>query len=185
MQQNQNSLKKDNIANTLVIEDTLKKIVGKSSNLNYRPWANKFAPKNAHCALGNFTAEYHSGVKYPERNPMPHQEDTQAATTINKYEGKGLGTGGKSFSLNKQKCQFNAPKPVAGAFQPKRIESSEFKRYYDRGDLPLKIDHQGSVNRIIWKGNVEELDYHHYLPIFFDGLREKSDPYRFLAILGT
>jgi len=49
----------------------------------------------------------------------------------------------------------------------------------------LKIDHQGSVNRIIWKGNVEELDYHHYLPIFFDGLREKADPYRFLAILGT
>jgi len=29
------------------------------------------------------------------------------------------------------------------------------------------------------------LDYHHYLPIFFDGLREKADPYRFLAIMGT
>ena len=85
MQQNQNSLKKDNIANTLVIEDTLKKIVGKSSNLNYRPWANKFAPKNADSALGNFTKEYISGVHYPERNPMPVQEDTQAATTINKY----------------------------------------------------------------------------------------------------
>jgi hypothetical protein len=32
---------------------------------------------------------------------------------------------------------------------------------------------------------VEQLDYHHYLPIFFDGLREKSDPYRYLAIQGT
>jgi hypothetical protein len=30
-----------------------------------------------------------------------------------------------------------------------------------------------------------ELDYHHYLPIFFDGLRERIDPYRFLSILGT
>ena len=98
---------------------------------------------------------------------------------------KGLGSGGKSFSLNKQKQQFTQPKPVAGAFQQKAIPISEFRRYYDRGDLPLKIDHQGSVNRIIWKGNVEELDYHHYLPIFFDGLREKADPYRFLAILGT
>jgi hypothetical protein len=29
------------------------------------------------------------------------------------------------------------------------------------------------------------LDYHHYLPIFFDGLREKVDPYRFFSILGT
>jgi hypothetical protein len=33
--------------------------------------------------------------------------------------------------------------------------------------------------------NPAELDYHHFLPIFFDGLREKLDPYRFLAILGT
>jgi hypothetical protein len=47
---------------------------------------------------------------------MPVQQDTQAATTINKYQDKGLGTGGKSFSLNKQKEQFNQPKPVAGAF---------------------------------------------------------------------
>jgi len=29
------------------------------------------------------------------------------------------------------------------------------------------------------------LDYHHYLPIFFDGVREKFDPYRSFAILGT
>merc|ERR1711972_89992 len=34
-------------------------------------------------------------------------------------------------------------------------------------------------------GDIEKLDYHHYLPIFFDGLREKEDPYRFLAVEGT
>lgn len=33
--------------------------------------------------------------------------------------------------------------------------------------------------------DLEHLDFHHYLPIFFDGLREKQDPYRFLAIQGT
>ena len=65
------------------------------------------------------------------------------------------------------------------------IPLSEFRRYYDRGDLPIKVDHQGSVNKIIWKISPESLDYHHYLPIFYDGLREKIDPYRFLAILGT
>ena len=32
---------------------------------------------------------------------------------------------------------------------------------------------------------MDQLDYHHYLPIFFDGLREKNDPYRFLAIQGV
>jgi hypothetical protein len=26
------------------------------------------------------------------------------------------------------------------------------------------------------------LDFHHYLPIFFDGIREKQEPHRFLAV---
>lgn len=30
-----------------------------------------------------------------------------------------------------------------------------------------------------------KLDYHHYLPIFFDGLRENEEPYRFLAEQGV
>jgi len=39
--------------------------------------------------------------------------------------------------------------------------------------------------KIAWKVDVEKLDYHHYLPIFFDGIREKEDPYRFLAVQGA
>lgn len=27
-----------------------------------------------------------------------------------------------------------------------------------------------------------KLDYHHYLPMFFDGIRETQEPYRFLAV---
>ena len=30
--------------------------------------------------------------------------------------------------------------------------------------------------------DVSKLDYHHYLPIFFDGIRETQEPYRFLAV---
>lgn len=29
--------------------------------------------------------------------------------------------------------------------------------------------------------DIDKLDYHHYLPIFFDGIREREEPYRFLA----
>merc|ERR1719359_2562815 len=58
------------------------------------------------------------------------------------------------------------------------------RRFYDRGDLPIQVLH-GAHNRIAWKVDIEKLDYHHYLPIFFDGLREKEDPYRFLAVEGT
>lgn len=33
--------------------------------------------------------------------------------------------------------------------------------------------------------DLDKLDYHHYLPIFFDGIRETQDPCRFLAIKGV
>ncbi len=33
--------------------------------------------------------------------------------------------------------------------------------------------------------DVGKLDYHHYLPIFFDGIRETQEPYRFLAVKGV
>lgn len=63
---------------------------------------------------------------------------------------------------------------------------SEFRRYYDRRDFPIVVEHTGSGCRLKWINDVDlaELDYHHYLPIFFEGLREKQDPYRFLAIQG-
>ena len=71
--------------------------------------------------------------------------------------------------------------PKAGANKKRQIAPSEFRRFYDRGDLPIQIEH-GLPNKIAWKIEVNKLDYHHYLPIFFEGMREKQDPYRFLAV---
>ena len=60
-----------------------------------------------------------------------------------------------------------------------------FKKCYDRGDLPLVVDFVGATRKvrftkevnhnesqIAWKVEIDLLDYHHYLPIFFHGLRE-------------
>merc|ERR1711881_507462 len=77
------------------------------------------------------------------------------------------------------------PPPPAGAFKRRPIKASEFRRFYDRGDLPIQIYHGAVGGKIAWKVDIEKLDYHHYLPIFMDGLREKEDPYRFLAVQGT
>merc|ERR1719248_305687 len=77
------------------------------------------------------------------------------------------------------------PPPRAGAFQRRPIKPSEFRRFYDRGDLPIQIFHGAVGGKIAWKVDIEKLDYHHYLPIFFDGLREREDPYRFLAVQGV
>jgi hypothetical protein len=97
---------------------------------------------------------------------------------------KGQGNGGKVSSLNKA---VEKPKPIApkaGAVKKRPIPSSEFRRFYDRGDLPIQIEH-GSPNKISWKIEVKQLDYHHYLPIFMEGIREKQEPYRFLACQGV
>jgi hypothetical protein len=92
--------------------------------------------------------------------------------------------GGKVNSLRKPKLGPAPKKPVAGAIFCREIAKSEFRRFYDRGDMPIAIEH-GPQNKIYWKVNVEQLDYHHYLPIFFEGIREKNDPYRFLSVQGV
>lgn len=97
---------------------------------------------------------------------------------------KGHGSGGRTFSLNKALPKGVPPPPKAGAHSKRKIPVSEFRRYYDRGDLPIQIDHSGSGNKIKWKQPITDLDLHHMLPIFFEGLREKTDPYRFLSIQG-
>ncbi len=97
---------------------------------------------------------------------------------------KGEGLGGRTVSLLKPKEKPAPQKPKAGAFNERNIPASEFRRFYDRGDLPIAIEH-GPQNRIYWKVEIQQLDYHHYLPIFFEGIREKQDPYRFLAVQGV
>ncbi|CAK9071739.1 Parkin coregulated gene protein homolog (Hypertension-related protein 1-like protein) (PARK2 coregulated gene protein) [Durusdinium trenchii] len=59
-----------------------------------------------------------------------------------------------------------------------------FKKKYDRGDIPMCIGH-GAKRRVQWKCDVSTLDYHHYLPLFFEGLRETQEPYTFLAEAGV
>jgi hypothetical protein len=61
----------------------------------------------------------------------------------------------------------------------------QFRKLYERGDLPLQILHSSSKNSLLWKVDIRKLDYHHYLPIFFDGIREKEEPFRFIAVKGV
>lgn len=81
-----------------------------------------------------------------------------AANTISKthisdkYSKTGKGTGGNCVSKNQPKESFRPPVPVvsiliqARAVEQRTITVSEFRRFYDRGDLPIKIDHTGIGN---------------------------------------
>ena len=120
--------KKDNIATTLVLEDHLKNMLSKTANLDFQPWKSPYAPKNPHSAFGDFPKEYLNFKKVSSLKLEPIHEDSQAATTINKYSNKNQGSGGKSSFLLSKKPVFNAPVPVAGAFAPRKIAASEFRR---------------------------------------------------------
>ncbi|XP_051892377.1 parkin coregulated gene protein isoform X2 [Pristis pectinata] len=79
----------------------------------------------------------------------------------------------------------NVGPPPAGAFKERRIKPTAFRKFYERGDFPVAMEHDAKGNRIAWKVEIEKLDYHHYLPLFFDGLCETTHPYEFFARQGV
>jgi hypothetical protein len=77
-------------------------------------------------------------------------------------------------------------KKIANAKQPRaNPANTEYRRFYERGDLPIQMDHRGVHNGLMWKVDILKLDFHHYLPIFFDGLREVEHPYESMAEQGV
>jgi len=115
------------------------------------------------------------------------------------FQKRKTGTGGTLASPKKDDTPPEFPDENVcpkGGVKNRKIEFSafveranppntEFRRFYERGDLPVQIDHGGVQNRIAWKVAIGQLDLHHYLPIFFDGLREVEEPYAFLAEQGV
>jgi len=107
------------------------------------------------------------------------------------YLKKGSGTGGlsatNSIKVNDEQLAKSPQRkkigvPVAGAFRERaNPPNTMFRQFYERGDLPVMVDQNGSVPKISWKVPIERIDYHHYLPLFMDGLRETEWPYNFLA----
>ena len=112
---------------------------------------------------------------------MTHRWPTQAPTT-DKFLRKGDGAH-PLRELKRAEPPLGPPK--AEAFKKRdNPPDTQFRKFYERGDLPVAVM-SASKNTINWKVDVDKLDYHHYLPIFFDGVREKEDPYRFLAVKGV
>jgi len=82
--------------------------------------------------------------------PIDKQEVSVAASGT-KILKKGDGLGGKTFSLNRARDKPVTQKPIAGAINRRYIPVSEFRLFYDRGDLPVTIEHLGPQNKINWK----------------------------------
>ena len=55
---------------------------------------------------------------------------------------------------------------------------------FDQQSLPVLIEERGLGKKLKWTVDIETLNYGHILPIFFAGIQEKQDPYRFVAFEG-
>ena len=94
-------------------------------------------------------------------------------THILNISSKFTGTGGNTSSLAPKKPTVAPKKPVSGIFEAERfLEQTLFKKYYDRGDLPIAINFLVAMRKLTSKLEPELLDYHLYLPILYEGLRE-------------
>ncbi|XP_037954518.1 parkin coregulated gene protein homolog [Teleopsis dalmanni] len=63
--------------------------------------------------------------------------------------------------------------------------STSFRMYFDRGDLPIKMEYLCGGDKIGWTVDIDKLDYSLYLPLFFDGLSETQHPYKTYARQGV
>lgn len=80
----------------------------------------------------------------------------------------------------------SVPKEVltkCNSFEVSPKPATQFRRFYERHDLPIGVLH-GNSPGVEWKVEPERLDYVYHLPIFFDGLLEKNEPYNVLAYHG-
>jgi len=181
---------------TAAVKETTAGMLVKEDKFNefYDPLAKKrdkwkgMLPKGHHSPLGDFPSDYvvpNNRLKLIAMSIMKTPRDGPNSARSEHVKTKLHKTGGGCFSTAKATPRKDLSPPKAGAHSTRAIESSEFRRFYDRGDLPVQIAHRGTSNLISWKVDIEKLDYHHYLPIFFDGLREREDPCRFLAVQGV
>jgi len=173
-------------AATLILADAQKKLV--DPDFRRKEKLQGLLPKNNDSPFGNFPDESKAYTRRTHRDLTKNATEkleTKAVKTHKDFIRRGLGTGGLTSSVLHGKPREIPPPPRAGALNKRKIPSTEFRRFYDRGDLPIRVCHGGTGNSIKWKVPEEKLDYHHYLPICFDGLREKEDPYRFFAVQGV
>ncbi|GFH30505.1 uncharacterized protein HaLaN_29377 [Haematococcus lacustris] len=138
------------------------------------------------CAISPCSGQHHQSLSHnaafgPACHRYPSPKPDPKTQFLRKGEGEAIKAG-----HDESRSEVKPSPPKAGAYKRRdNPPNTAFRRFYERGDLPIAIDHRGTKNVIAWKVEIEKLDYHHYLPIFFDGIRENQEPYRFLAVKGV
>lgn len=161
---NEKTIQKEQIASNMVQEDFVRSMRFKSKNQSYKFLKEAQCPRSAESPLGDFPA-YMKG------------------STSKFASGKLKDTFDPYSDLSKART-LSLPK--TSSIRPRTLGvKTHFREQYDRGVIPVKVLHNGSINKIQWTTQPDSLDLKSVFPVFIDGLREKVDPYRLLAVLGS
>ena len=126
----------------MILEDHLKKCLSITSGQKWKPYHNGNLPRAEHSTFGDFPKEYMKSKKAGVTTVTPiDKQEVSIAATGTAILKKGDGLGGKSVSLNMPKLKPSVQKPKAGALNRRQIPVSEFHLFYNRGDLPVTIEH--------------------------------------------
>jgi hypothetical protein len=163
----------------------------------HNPQKQKILPPTSGSPFGEFPADYSlpnvrratavAAVARVEREARLREESLRTHAFLKSHSANSLSSSTRKASPRREAEEDDIDAAVRHEHHsraPRKIPPTDFRRFYERGDLPVTIHHKGNGRCLVWRVDVEKLDYHHYLPIFFDGLRELEEPYKFLAFQG-
>lgn len=143
---------------SLMLEDELRKVIDRDRRFKHREKLSGLVPPGFDTPFGDF----------PSKGKNSPKKDLFIVFQPGAVHAQSRGR----------------PPPSTGAFKRRPIIPTDFRKYYIRGDLPVQIQH-GTSNKLSWRVDIETIEYGDFLPLFMDGIREKEDPYRFIAVQGT
>ncbi|XP_067626329.1 parkin coregulated gene protein homolog [Eurosta solidaginis] len=111
----------------------------------------------------------------------PIEEPPAPASARGKVNMKTLNSGKKAVSKLELDLKTHSTLTNGTHKRPK----TTFRMYFDRGDLPIKMEYLCGGDKIGWTVDIDRLDYSFYLPLFFDGLSETQHPYKTYARQGV
>lgn len=163
---NEKIINKEQIASNIIQQDFIRSMLFKAKNQSYKRLKEAQCPPNAESPFGDFPAYMKENTVNRGTEKLAMKDTFDPYSDISKV---------RTLSL-----------PKTSPIRPRTLGiKTSFREQYDRGVIPIKVLHNGSINKIQWTTDIEALDLKASFPVFVDGLREKVDPYRFLAILGS
>ena len=93
----------------------------------------------------------------------------------------------KSVVLKERKNENNkkTEKPKKMKKKNNNLENVLFRKFYERGDLPIVIKFTGPKQTLRWTKSPVDIDLFKYLPLFINGLTETEYPYDFISEIGS